>query len=474
MAKVLIADDEHSICQAFSQFITMEGHEAIIASSGEQALELTEQDLPDAVFLDIQMPGIDGLQTLNQLHTLHPQLPIIVMTAYGTVQTAMEAMRNGAFDYLGKPIELPQLRQCLKRALHKPESEPDNNHFAQSNKASEKPQLIGRSAAMQEVFKLMGLLTTNDLTVLLTGESGVGKELVARAIHVHSKNQNQPFIAVNCAAVPEQLLESEFFGHEKGAFTGADERRIGRFEAAGNGTLFLDEVGELPLHLQGKLLRVLQERCFERVGSVQSIALNARLITATNRNLENEVAQGRFREDLYHRLKLVTLEIPPLRKRKSDIEVLAVHFLQQANIELNKYVNSIEPQVLDTLRNYSWPGNIRELEHTIKRSVLMARSHTLTIHDLDLKAEQFPQTSVESTTDDGNYSQLRSELRSALQMALNNQDDLQDSEGVFHNLINMAEQELIEEALRITNGNQVAASKLLGLHRSTMRKKIPN
>ena len=460
MSKVLIADDERSICQAFAQFLRLEGHTPLIASNGREALELLRREQPDAVFLDVRMPGMDGLEVLAQIRAERPELPVIVMTAYGTMDTAMAAMRQGAFDYLGKPVELPQLRTLLQRALHRPQ--------VGSEEAVAQPEqtlLVGQSSAMQEIYKLMGLLTQNDLTVLVTGESGVGKELVARGIHLHSHRRDLPFVAVNCAAIPEQLLESELFGHEKGAFTGADSRRLGRCEAAGEGTLFLDEISELPLHLQSKLLRVLQERSFERVGSVTPLPLKARVIAASNRHLETEVEQGRFREDLYHRLKLVTLHIPPLRKRTDDIEALVYHFLRRANAELSKQVQSIEPEVLERLRQYHWPGNVRELEHTIKRSVLLAHGSLLTVHDLDLKPAA-PAAPVSA------LNQLQAAARVALQQLLSDPQSAEAEQGIFHTLVDITERELIDEALRLTQGNQVAASRLLGLHRTTMRNKI--
>ena len=319
---------------------------------------------------------------------------------------------------------------------------------------------------MQEIFKLMGLLTSNDLTVLITGESGVGKELAARSIHRHGPRSGSSFVAVNCAAIPETLIESELFGHEKGAFTGADSRRMGRCEAATDGTLFLDEIGELPFHLQSKLLRVLQERSFERIGSVQSIPLTARIIAATNRDLEELCRQGSFREDLYYRLKLVNLHIPPLRNRKEDIEVLAVHLLAQISHELGRHISGIEPEALDMLQRHAWPGNVRELEHTLKRAVLMARGSLLSVHDLALEVI----TGQEETGQDGIAPILQQAARTALHRALEKAGPAE--EGVFHRLVAITEQALIDEALKRSKGNQVAASELLGLHRTTLRNKL--
>jgi two-component system response regulator AtoC len=469
MSKILIADDERSICEAFAEFLRQEGHAPLIASNGEEAVRLVEQQHPSAVFLDIRMPGMDGLAALKAIQSRAPGLPVIVMTAYGTMQTAMEAMRLGAFDYLGKPVDLPQVRKLLRRCLQQPETILTEGEDCTTAPPCGTDEMLGQSATMQEVFKLMSLLATNDLTLLVTGESGVGKELVARGIHAYGSRHEHPFVAINCAAIPEQLLESELFGHEKGAFTGAEGSTMGRFEVAANGTLFLDEISELSLPLQSKLLRVLQERSFERVGSVVPRPLTARLITASNRHLEHEVQQGRFREDLYHRIKLATIHIPPLRDRKEDIDILARHFLRQANHELGKQVVDIECAALEQLHQYHWPGNVRELQHAIKRSTLMVRGKLLTVHDLQLKqvAEPAPE---EAHTD--TLVEFRSAMRTALRRLQNGELELPAHAGLFHALIADAEQEMIDEALKITRGNQVAAAELLGLHRTTMRKKM--
>jgi DNA-binding NtrC family response regulator len=470
MSKVLIADDERTICEAFSRMIEMEGHQPIIASNGEHALKIIREDSPDAVFMDVRMPGMGGLEALARIHEENIKIPVVIMTAFGTMETAMEAVRKGAFDYLGKPIELTKARQLLKQmlAIADIDNPQPETHTEISSTSSQ--ILVGQSAPMQELFKLMGLLTTNDMTALITGESGVGKELVARGIHQHGKNSQEPFVAVNCAAIPENLLETELFGHEKGAFTGAEDRRIGRFESAGNGTLFLDEIGELSLSLQSKLLRVLQERRFERIGSSTHLTLHARLIAATNRNLETEVAEKRFREDLYHRLNVITLCVPPLRQRKEDIELLAHHFIKQAARELNKPLRGVEPAVIRKLIAYPWPGNVRELEHVIKRSALMSRTDTLTIHDLAMPDSE--QNFAPVKTQGNALTHLGSAVRQALHEAIDQNDE--DSEnGIFHRLVSYVEKEIIEEALRTSGNNQVSAAKKLGLHRTTLRNKMP-
>lgn len=468
MAKILVADDEAGICQAFAELLEREGHEPILASTGSQALQKVAEESPQVVFMDIQMPGMTGLEALSELRESHPQLPVVIMTAYGTMDTALEAVQLGAFDYIGKPVELAQVRKLLNRALHRPQTVERQTASPSDipTSAFATGELVGQSAAMQEIFKLISLLTTNDLHVLLTGETGVGKELVAAAIHRHSNRAKKPFMAVNCAAIPENLLESELFGHERGAFTGADARRRGRFEAAGDGTLFLDEVSELPLALQSKLLRVLQERSYEPVGSVSSRPLLARVIAASNLDLAEQVEQGRFREDLYHRLNLVTLRIPPLRQRRSDIPLLAQHFLRLAASELAKGVSDIEAGAMARLEAYDWPGNVRELEHCIKRAVLMARAGTLTQYDLELGQDESvfaPDEKAENP-----LQHLADAARLAFKARLNVGDDGE----LFRRLVAVVEQALVREAMNHTCNNQVAAARMLGVHRTTLRNKL--
>ena len=466
MAKVLVADDEHGICQAFAEFLHREGHSALLASTAEEALSLIDSERPDLAFVDVRMPGMSGLDLLAHVKKSHPGLPVVIMTAYGTMDTAVTAVQHGAFDYIGKPVELAQVRKLLQRALHKPEPGFHTALTTDSPVEEDEHALVGQSAAMQEIFKLVGLLTSNEMTVLVTGETGVGKELVARAIHSHGNRRNEPFVAVNCAAIPENLIESELFGHEKGAFTGATGRRTGRFETAGSGTLFLDEVSELPLHLQSKLLRVLQERCFEPVGGVNSLAVECRIIAASNEDLKELVEQDRFREDLYHRLNLVTLRIPPLRKRPSDIPLLATHFLRRCRAELKKPLQSIEPAAMSLLQGHSWPGNVRELEHCIKRAALLAHGPILTTHDLELGGNE----SASDATDRGYLEDLAEATRRAFHGRL--QEPAGPGPELFHSLVGLVEKALVEEALARNANNQVSAARVLGLHRTTLRKKL--
>jgi DNA-binding NtrC family response regulator len=459
MPKVLVADDEYGICEAFSAFLSAEGHEPLIASSGREAVQLVRDEQPAVVFLDVQMPGGDGLTALQEIVAMVPELPVIVMTAYGTLETAKRSIDLGAFDYLGKPVELEQIRAMLARALHKPGK---TQAAVPEESRHEEATLLGQSAPMQELFKKMALLASNDLSILIQGESGVGKELVARGIHSLGANAAEPFVAVNCAAIPDTLIEAELFGNEPGAFTDAKGKRIGRFEAAGKGTLFLDEVSELPFHLQSKLLRVLQERTFERLGSVRPIRFTARLIAASNQSLEERVRAGQFREDLFHRLNLACLQVPALRDRQSDIELLTRHFLGQANEEIGKSVTGVEPDAFARLCAYDWPGNVRELEHCIKRAVLAARGRTITVHDLDL-----PDATADRVTGDIDEALMRQAKVLVDDPAL-----LGGNGAIYQNYMDRAGIRLIEAALRKTGGNQVAAARLLGINRSTLRKKL--
>lgn len=460
MARVLVADDEKGICDAFAELLKADGHEPVIASNGRDAIAAVRSSQPAVAFMDVQMPGGDGLSALEEIREIAPDLPVIVMTAYGTLETARKAVSLGAYDYLGKPVELEQIRGLLKRALYKPKTESTK---VPANDDDGNLTLLGQSTVMQELFKKMALLGGNQLAVLITGKSGVGKELVAQAIHQLGANSDEAFVAVNCAAIPETLIEAELFGNEAGAFTDAKSKRVGRFEAAGSGTLFLDEVSELPFHLQSKLLRVLQERTFERLGSVKSIQFKARLVTASNRDLEHAVSEGKFRDDLYHRLNLASLVVPRLREREQDIELLASHFLHQANKEIGKQISGIEPDAIDQLNAYRWPGNVRELEHAIKRAVLAARGTTVTSYDLELP-DEIPRV--------GATDELQQSLNAQAERIVGDPEQFGGSGELYQHLLDAAALAIIEAALRQTNGNQVAAAQLIGINRSTLRKKL--
>ena len=461
MARVLVADDERGICKAFSQFLSDEGHEPIVASSGPEAVRLVREQAPAVAFLDIRMPGGDGITALEEIREIAPEMPVIIMTAFGTLDTARRAMAFGAFDYLGKPVVLKQVRTLLTKALHRPKTVPLEEPEAL---LPGRPSLIGRSAAMQALFKQIVLLTGNDIAILILGESGVGKELVAHAVHDNSRRAKEPFVAVNCAAIPDTLIEAELFGAEAGAFTDAKSTRIGRFEAAGDGTLFLDEVSELPYHLQSKLLRVLQERSFERLGSVKPIEFRARLIAASNRNLDTAIESGSFREDLYHRLHLATITVPALRDRQDDFEPLTHHFISRASEEMGKTLKSVEPEVIELLKDYSWPGNVRELENCIRRSVLATHGETLSVHDLEMPTS--------NTHERRRAANLEQTLHIQAAEIVKHPEKFGGVGELYQCLVDNASYAIIKAALDATDGNQVAAARLLGINRSTLRKKL--
>jgi DNA-binding NtrC family response regulator len=459
---LLIVDDDPGQRSLLDSFLRSQGFDTLPVDSGERALDALRSGPVDMMISDVRMPGISGLDTLRRARQEHAVLPVLLVTAYADIREAVEAMRDGAVNYLSKPIDLDELLLSVQRATGI--SRLDPLKFDQNKQLP--PWVIARSTLMQAVFRDTSLIAPSETRGLVTGESGVGKEVLADVIHAWSKRAEGPLVKVNCAAIPEHLLESELFGHEKGAFTGAEGRRIGRCEAAAEGTLFLDEIGDLPYHLQSKLLRVLQERTFERVGSVQPLPLQARVIAATNRDLDALCRRGEFREDLYYRLKLVNLHIPPLRNRGEDIETLAAHLLEQANRELGKRIDGIEAEALARLRRHPWPGNVRELEHALKRAALLARGSLLSIHDLDL---ELPAGPAATEPDDG-LGQLQQAARRALHRALEQDAGAEDS--LFHLLVTLTEQAIIDEALKLSNGNQVAASELLNLHRTTLRNKL--
>ena len=360
MDKLLLIDDEADVRYSFRLIFEPAAIELTTASRGEEGLLLVPQAKPDLVLMDIRMGGMNGLETLRRLRQMDTKLPIILMTAYGTTQTAIEAMKLGAYDYLLKPFDVPKLKQLVAAAL---KAAHDMKHVVSYQPLLESEDyelgIVGRSDAMQNVFKLIGQLAASDATALITGESGTGKELVARAIYHHSQRSTQPFIAINCAAIPENLLESELFGHEKGAFTGATGQRIGKFEQCHRGTIFLDEIGDMSLATQTKILRVLQSGAFERVGGNQPLQVDVRIIAATNKPLDQAVAAREFREDLFYRLNVVRIQIPPLRERRGDIRLLVNYFLKKFAKNQNKPPKSISPEVIAALEQYGWPGNVR-------------------------------------------------------------------------------------------------------------------
>src|SRR5690348_8609352 len=378
MSKLLLIDDEADVQYSFQRIFNSPEIELTTASSGEEGLKVIPRLKPDLVIMDVRMGGINGLETLRRLREIDAKQLVIMMTAFGTTQTAIEAMKLGAYDYLLKPFDVPKLKQIVADAL-KAARDMKQVVSYQPLLESEDYELgiVGRSEPMQQVFKLIGQLAASDATALITGESGTGKELVARAIYHHSNRSQQPFLAVNCAAIPEQLLESELFGHERGAFTGATIQRIGKFEQCNRGTLFLDEIGDMTPATQTKILRVLQAGTFERVGGNQPIKVDVRIIAATNKALEQAVAARQFREDLFYRLNVVRIPIPPLRERREDIRLLVNYFLKTFAKDGSASPRSIAPAALKALEKYHWPGNVRELENVMRRALVMAKGEAI-------------------------------------------------------------------------------------------------
>ncbi|MGD0016357.1 MAG: sigma-54 dependent transcriptional regulator [Verrucomicrobiia bacterium] len=463
MDKILIVDDDAGIRRAFRR--NLESSELRIAEAGDgaEAIRQVAAERPDLVVMDIRMGASNGLEVLRKLRGLDPKLLVIMMTAYGTTQTAIEAMKLGAYDYLSKPLDVPKLKALIASALktaHDMRRVVSYQPLLSQEEYAE--GIVGKSEAMQQVFKLIGQVAQSDATVLITGESGTGKELVARAIYHHSRRAEQPFMAINCAAIPENLLESELFGHERGSFTGAAERRIGKFEQGHEGTIFLDEIGDMPLATQTKILRVLQNGEFQRVGGNQTIRVDVRVLAATNKELEKLVAEKKFREDLYYRLNVVRIHLPPLRERREDIPVLLDYFLQRLINEddaLNK-VKRVAPQAFEVLEKYNWPGNVRELENAISRAAVMAHGDSIFLDDLPLdirepKPASVPPEQVGQTVDTA-VAALFAIARKDPQLKI----------------IAAVERELIVRALGETGGNQLQAAKLLGMTRATLRKRI--
>jgi DNA-binding NtrC family response regulator len=387
--QILIVEDERVQREMLAGFLLKQGYRAMAAEDGPRALEKFKSGNFELVLTDYRMPGMEGVQLLREIKRCHPEAVVVIMTAYGTVEAAVAAMKEGAYDYLTKPIDLDELLLLIQRVEREIGLERENRELKEQLREKFKFDfIISASRPMEEALNLAGRVAQSQATVLILGESGTGKELIARAIHYSGRRAEKPLVKVNCAALPENLLESELFGHEKGAFTGAVARRIGRFEQADQGSIFLDEIGDLSPPLQMKLLRVLQEKEFERLGSNQTIRSDVRVVAATHRNLEEAIQQGKFREDLYYRLNVVTISLPPLRERKEDISPLVEHFLKKYNLENKKNITSLSKEVRELLMNYHYPGNVRELENIIERAVVLCRGETLAVQDLPLNLRE--------------------------------------------------------------------------------------
>jgi two-component system, NtrC family, nitrogen regulation response regulator GlnG len=462
-ARILIADDEDSLRWVLDKGLRQAGYEVTAVKDGESALRAFEAEPFDLVFLDIRMPGLDGLTALARLRERAPDAHVVVMTAHGTMETAIQAMQRGAYDYLAKPFDLDEAVLVAERAL---ESRRLTQEVARLRtglqEVKEFSALIGRHPRMQDVYKAIGRIAGSDVTILIRGESGTGKELVARAIHHYSRRSGRAFVAVSCAAIPATLLESEMFGHERGAFTDAKERRLGKFELAQGGTLYLDEIGDMPVELQTKLLRALQERAIERVGGHESLRVDVRVIAATNRDLDAAMREGGFREDLFYRLNVVTLNLPPLRERRRDVPLLVEHFLAKHAEELGD--RGVAPEALDRLVGYDWPGNVRELENVIQRAMVLAGNGVVLPEHLPIgPVSAAASVAVDATLEEIIERKLLECVRGLRERSNANLYDL---------IIGLVEKPLLRAVLRETSGNQVRAAQILGINRNTLRKKL--
>ena len=462
MDRILIIDDDDQLRRSFERLLNDEGYEVIVAPSGEAGIKRVGVRQPDLVILDMRLPGMTGLETLQNIRQIEPRLPVIIMTAFGTTESAIEATKMGAFDYVLKPFDIPEMLSVIQQAL-------ESNRFMRSpvdmNPGAEafaREAIIGRSKSMQDVYKAIGRVASTDATVLIRGESGTGKELVARALYQHSLRSDKPFLVINCVAIPENLLESELFGYEKGAFTGAAHRRVGKMEQADGGTIFLDEIGDMPFSIQAKILRLLQEKSIERLGGRETIPVDVRILAATNRDLESALEEGRFREDLYFRLKVVTIWLPPLRERKDDIPMLADYFLARFSTDSETDNPGITDEAAALLREYHWPGNVRELANTLQKALIFNRGGPISPKDIAQAISRTPQSRGNGAAD--TEEMIRSWMRDIITS--------DHSDNIFEFCLDRFGSMLISEALKLTSGNRSKAARLLGMSRPTLHAKI--
>jgi len=468
----LLIDDDEGLIHFLGRFFQRKGYEVSACLSGTSAIEKIESESFDLILLDYKMPDLNGIDILIKIRNSQIKTPVIIMTAYGTTELAIEAMKRGAYDYLIKPFERKELSRVVSEALivNRQMKEmvgfPDSALRLPPTSAKGSLQIIGNSKKMQDVYKLIGQIAEKNIPVLITGESGTGKELVARAIYHHSKRNQNPFIAINCAAIPENLFESELFGYERGAFTGAERTYIGKLERCDGGTCFLDEIGDLSLPLQAKLLRVLQEGEFERLGGSGTIKVNVRMLAASNKDLKKEVEEGTFREDLYWRLKVISINLPPLRERTEDINALADYFLSRFTAEYNKSIHYISENTRKKLSLYSWPGNVRELENCIRRAILLCSGDIISEEQFGF-LEPRDEHQLQSMNRDQLLARLRNKLENIVPEILK-----LSKEDIHANIIDMVEETLIIKALEECGNNQVKAAKMLGISRNTLRHRL--
>ena len=448
MQKILIVDDDGEVLELIAEILREEGYAVDTAQDGKMAIKAVDTEFYDLVLTDLKMPKVDGMKVLKHVVDQSPDSICIILTGYGTIEGAVEAIKTGAFHYITKPIKAAEIRMVVQKALKFKLLERENILLRrQLRKKYRFENFIGDSKPIQEVFELIEKVADTDSTVLITGESGTGKELIAKAIHYNSNRRDNPMVVINCGAIPEELLESELFGHEKGAFTGAHKSRVGRFELANGGTMFLDEIGDMSTKLQVKLLRVLQEQKFERVGSTRTITVDIRIIAATNQDLFTAVKEGKFREDLYYRLNVIPIRVPPLRQRKSDIPLLVDFFVKKFNQEKQKNIRGFTSEAMETLLHHDWPGNVRELENTVERVVILADGDEIGLNDIpESIKDQLPTV----------------EPRKALPKG-----------GIpFDHAVEEYEKRLILQALDETNWVKTKAAKLLKMNRTTLIEKM--
>jgi nitrogen regulation protein NR(I) len=457
--KILLIDDDAGIIDTLHRVLTDEGYQVAIERRGDDGLARATQDAFNVVITDLKLPGLNGLELVRQLHAVRPRLPLILITAFGTTQTAIEATKFGAYDYLLKPFEIPHLLDLIRRAVDSNRLMSEPVTLGEPNAARD--AIVGQSVAMQAIYKEIGRVAGKPVNVLIRGETGTGKELIARAIYQHSERANEPFIAINCAAIPETLLESELFGYERGAFTGATMQRIGRFEQASQGTIFLDEIGDIALGTQAKLLRVLQEKTLQRLGGRESIPVDVRILAATHCDLEAAIRQKLFREDLYYRLNVVAITLPALRQRKEDIPELVRYFLRKYGPELGNPEPSIHPEALEVLKSHVWPGNVRELENSIRKALLLAQGFTINANHVSSALNK-------EAAVPGFESQPLGEYLDGL-LATAQRGELAD---VHACVLEVVERELFRRAIALAHGNQAKASRWLGISRVTMKAKL--
>jgi two-component system NtrC family response regulator len=445
---ILLVDDEESQREPIKGYLVKKGYQVITAASFDEALLLFKDNLVDIVITDFKLQGRTGLDVLKEIKSINPMIPVVVMTAFGTIEDAVNLMKQGAFDYIQKPIELDELLLTIEKIEELSSLKSENKQLRQQlNEKYSFDSIVSQSGDMESILNIAGRVANSKATVLVRGESGTGKELIAKAIHYSSDRKDKPFVVVNCAAMPDTLFESELFGHEKGAFTGADKIRIGKFEMADKGTLFIDEVGDIPLAVQVKLLRAIQFGQIERLGSNKTISLDVRIITATNRNLEEMIQKNEFREDLYYRFNVVQIQIPPLRSRKIDVPSLVNYFIEKYALQNEKKIKSISKEAMSCLMKYDFPGNVRELENIIQRAVVLTRSNVISLVDLPNKITEPEYLEFEFNVD-------KLEL------------------GDMNLKVEQMEKALIDKALKKTGGNQVKAAELLNISERTLRYKL--